>query len=169
MKKLLYNTMMYGNMEHNTEKNRLFDPSLELNIENAFSVYKEMTKETTDDEASIEDFVVEDIFSIFTYDGGDDSTQRFIYNSIYEILERLNNKQNVIMEQDLNIYHKHIIVCNILDKYDCCEWGTSIRGAWITDNGKKLYNFMKQSIVESETQGKLDWIFKGEISNEDNR
>lgn len=79
-------------------------------------------------------FAAYHIFGLVTYD--DEKAYEFM-KVIIEVLQ-------VIIEKDYNYigeeenYTKYLLVCQFLhDKFDCLEWGTSIRSAWLDVYCKK--------------------------------
>lgn len=77
---------------------------------------------------SIYDFLASEVFDLTTYDSGIDE---LFVNSILEVLRVIINRENFTYIQDQNNYIKYLLVCNLLERFDWIEWGTSIRGAWI--------------------------------------
>ena len=79
------------------------------------------------DDASKYKWAASNVFDLTTYDG--DLDERFV-KAIIEVCKVIFEKSNFnYIEGDGN-YVKYILVCQLLDKFQWIEWGTSIRGAW---------------------------------------
>lgn len=68
------------------------------------------------------------VFDLTTYDGGLD--ERFV-KDILEVCKVILEDRNYEYIEDEKNYVKFILVCQLLDRNNWIEWGSSIRGAWL--------------------------------------
>jgi hypothetical protein len=69
-----------------------------------------------------------EIFDLTTYD---DELDELFVKKIIEVLKVIVKRRNFEYIKDENNYITYILVCQLLEKFNWIEWGTSIRGAWI--------------------------------------
>ena len=69
------------------------------------------------------------IFDVITYD---DELDLEFGKKIYEVMKSIQDRTTFDYIEEENNYKNYILVCNLLDKYDLIDWGTSIRGAWFS-------------------------------------
>lgn len=74
------------------------------------------------------EFASSHIFNLTTYDSAMDE---ILVKDIIEVLEQIIKRDNFNYIKDESNYKKYIIVCNMLEKLEWIDWGTSIRGAWL--------------------------------------
>ena len=67
------------------------------------------------------------IFDLTTYDG---SLDELFVKKIIEVCKVILDGKNSEYIRDESNYTAFILVCQLLDRFDWIEWGTSIRGAW---------------------------------------
>lgn len=101
------------------------------------------------------------IFDLVTYDGGLDE---LFVKKIIEVCKVILDKTNYEYIKDENNYINYILVCQILDRFDWIEWGTSIRGAWFGPSMNPRYLLEGTEITyyydgKSETRGHPDVPF----------
>lgn len=107
-------------------------------------------------------FLSDYIFDIATYD---DAMSLGFGEKIFEVMKAINEGKTFDYIGDGKNYRSYIIVCNLLDKFDLIDWGSSIRGSWFNGNniichagcckfdGTVIYENPKISIEEL-----LKWI-----------
>ena len=74
------------------------------------------------------EWAASEIFDLTTYDG---ELDELFAKKIIEVLKVIINKTNFEYIKDNTNYINYILVCQLLNKFNWIEWGTSIRGAWI--------------------------------------
>lgn len=91
-----------------------------------------------DAEDNLECFL-NDSIGFTTYDG---ELDELFGKQLYEIMQVIHKKTNFEYIKNEENYIKYIVMANQLDRYKLIDWGTSIRGAWLTESGEKLYEFL---------------------------
>lgn len=88
------------------------------------------------------EWAASDIFDLVTYDAGLD--ENFV-KKILEVCGAILNNETFDYIRDEKQYTDYIIVCQLLDKFDWINWGTSIRGAWFEPgrNAKQILEEFK--------------------------
>lgn len=86
-----------------------------------------------------------------TYDGELDECFGEI---LWRVLEDLHNHKPMIND-NIDVYKTNILIINLLNRYTCEDydedlitWGTSIRYAWLTEKGEKVYDKYKKMLSE---------------------
>lgn len=94
------------------------------------------------------------IFDLTTYDSGLD--ELFI-NDILEVCKVILEKKNYEYIKDEKNYIKYALVCQLLDKFNWIEWGSSIRGAWFEVDSR--YDFKSKSTLSNSRDilDELEW------------
>lgn len=104
-------------------------------FENEYNNLDEKYKHYISEKPTKEDFkfifLSDYIFNIATYD--DDMSLEF-GKKIFEVMKSIKNKETFEYINDVENYRSYIIVCNLLDKFDLIDWGSSIRGSWFNGN-----------------------------------
>ena len=70
------------------------------------------------------------VFDLITYDR---ELYEIFVKKIIEVCKVILNEQNFEYIEDRDNYITYIIVCQLLEKFDWIDWGTSIRGAWFEE------------------------------------
>lgn len=68
-----------------------------------------------------------EVFGIVTYD---DNLSINYGKKILEVMTAIRDRKTFEYIEDENQYNTFILVCNMLNKRNMIEWGTSIRGCW---------------------------------------
>ncbi len=69
------------------------------------------------------------IFDVITYD---EELDLEFGKKIYEVMKSIQDRTTFDYIEEQNDYKNYILVCNLLNKYELIDWGTSIRGAWFS-------------------------------------
>ena len=97
---------------------------------NTIDIYRKNYEEVCswhDDEYDKYEWAANYIFELITYDAALD--EKFV-KDIIEVCKVIIDKRNYDYIKDDNNYIKYILVCQLLDRFQWINWGTSIRGAW---------------------------------------
>ena len=73
------------------------------------------------------EWAAREVFDLTTYDG---ELDELIVKKIIEVLKVILDKTNYEYIKNRENYINYILVCQLLDKFNWIDWGTSIRGAW---------------------------------------
>lgn len=73
------------------------------------------------------EWAAEKIFDLTTYDS---ELDELFVKDILEVCKVILDRTNFEYILNRENYIKHILVCQILNKFHWIQWGTSIRGAW---------------------------------------
>lgn len=76
-------------------------------------------------------FLSDYIFDVITYD---ENLSYEFGKKIYEVMKAI--QEGKTFDYIIDNYKNYIIVCNLLDKFELIDWGTSVRGAWF--NGTQI-------------------------------
>lgn len=68
-----------------------------------------------------------EIFHLTTYDS---SLDEFFVKKIIEVSKAILNRETFEYIEDKQNYIIYVLVCQMFNRFDWIEWGTSIRGAW---------------------------------------
>lgn len=83
-------------------------------------------------------YIASYIFNIASYD---DDIEKDITNDLLQVVNAISYWKTFEYIKKCKDNHKnYIIMCNLLDKDNLIEWGTSIRGAWFQINEHKLFD-----------------------------
>jgi hypothetical protein len=82
------------------------------------------------------------IFDLCTYDG---ELDELFVKKIIEICKAIFDKTTYEYMKDKSKYITYILVCQLLDKFNWIDWGTSIRGAWFDD-----YSSNSRAIIDPD-------------------
>ena len=99
---------------------------------NALEIYKaqyeeEKTWHDSNSEPSKYQWAASRVFDLTTYDRALDE---LFVKDIIEVCKVIIERRNFEYIKNRDNYIKYIAVCQILDRFNWLEWGTSIRGAW---------------------------------------
>lgn len=72
-------------------------------------------------------FLSDYVFDVITYD---ESLSYQFGKKIFEVIKAIDDRKTFDYIRDEKNYVNYILVCNLLDKFELIEWGTSIRGTW---------------------------------------
>ncbi len=84
------------------------------------------------------------IFDLTTYDG---SLDELFVKKIIEVCKVILDGKNHEYIKDEHNYTVFILVCQILDRFNWIEWGTSIRGAWFGTSMNPRCLLMSDSVT----------------------
>lgn len=90
----------------------------------------EKRKEQYGNEYSKLEFISSEVFNLVTYDS---ELDELFATKIIEVLKVIISGKNFEYIENKQDYINYILVCQLLDKMNWIDWGTSIRGAWIED------------------------------------
>ena len=86
------------------------------------------------------EWVCECVFNLSPYDSG--IAKKWGKRIIDVCKAILEGRTFEYIEQEGN-YEPYLLVCQLLDKNDLIEWGTSIRGAWFNNMEGSIANLIK--------------------------
>lgn len=73
------------------------------------------------------EWAASEVFDLTTYDG---ELDELFVKKIIEVIKVIFTRTSFEYIKDQNNYITYILVCQLLEKFNWIEWGTSIRGAW---------------------------------------
>ena len=79
------------------------------------------------------EWAANEIFDLTTYDGELD--ELFVKKIIETSKAIIDRKTSEYIEQSENNYIVYILACQIFNKNNWIDWGTSIRGSWFDEHG----------------------------------
>jgi hypothetical protein len=97
-------------------------------FEKDFQSYRECVVDS-----DIYDWATSNIFDLTTYDG--DLNKLFV-QVIIAVCKVILNRHTFKFIKDEAMYIAYILVCQMLERNNWIDWGTSIRGAWFDENVK---------------------------------
>lgn len=107
------------------------------NYQKGFEDWLNFREETT---KTKEQYICDEVFQIESYD---DYLSEEIGKDISKIIKIISEKKNYeYINKGTEEYKTFILISNILLEHEMIDWGTSIRGCWLTSNGEKLKNFL---------------------------
>lgn len=99
-----------------------------VNVKELYDAHYEFYKEKVSGrEPSKYEWAAFYVFDLSTYDR---KLDKLFVDAILEVCSVIFNAKNYDYIIDQENYVKYILVCQLLDKFNWIEWGTSIRGAW---------------------------------------
>lgn len=124
-----------------------------MTVKERYQANYDIYKRHIDEDASKYEWAADRIFDLVTYDGELD--EMFVKN-IIEVCKILLERKNFEYIEDPDNYIKLIVVCQILNRFNWVEWGTSIRGAWFEESMR--YEPPRSFIPESrDILEKYEW------------
>lgn len=76
------------------------------------------------------EWAASEVFDLTTYDGDLD---KLFVKKIIEVLNVIFDRTTYDYIKDETNYITYILVCQLLEKFNWINWGTSIRGAWFDE------------------------------------
>lgn len=95
------------------------------------------------------------IFDLTTYDRGLDE---IFVKDILEVCKVILEKRNYEYIEDEKNYLKYILVCQVLNKFNWLNWGTSIRGAWFEVDVYRDWVSKEATIRSRDILDELEWF-----------
>ena len=109
------------------------------NYQKGFEDWRKYNEDTT---GTKEQYICDEVFQITTYD---DCLSNEIGNDIKKVMNIIFDKQNyAFINENKENYKFFIYICNLLSDNEMIDWGTSIRGCWLTSEGEKLLGFLNK-------------------------
>jgi hypothetical protein len=93
------------------------------------------------------------IFNLTTYDAGLDEV---FVKAIIEVCKVILERKNFEYIRNKDNYAKYILVCQMLERFEWIDWGTSIRGAWFEVENRKIWG--TDTVIRSkDILEELEW------------
>lgn len=119
------------------------------------------------DGATKYEWAANEVFELTTYDG---SLDELFVKKIIEVLKVIFNRTSFDYIKEESNYITYILVCQLLERFNWIDWGTSIRGAWfenyhlncksksIIDRNLTDYGFEDVEFTEDNLKALIEFI-----------
>lgn len=94
------------------------------------------------------------VFDLTTYD---DALDEQFVKDILEVCKIILDRENFEYIENEENYIKYILVCQLLDRSNWIEWGTSIRGAWFDVDIYYDYQTKESTVRSKDILDELEW------------